>query len=154
MTHQQQLKLLLTENLPYLAKAAKQLNVSYERCQPIDISNGELSLDEQERFEALTARFARLADLIVQKTIRLIEQIELDGSGSLLDRINKAEKRGLIDNAEQFIEIRQLRNSIAHDYDETSLNQIFKSCLGYTPVLLDAVNHINAYVANHPEIMA
>ncbi len=153
ISKQQQLKLLLTENIQHLNKAAKQLAVSFERCQQLDISQDNLTLDEQERFEALTSRFARLADIIMQKTIRLIEQIELEGTGSLLDRINKAEKKGFIDSATQFIEIRQLRNSIAHEYDQDSLQQIFKNCLDYTPALLGAVDNINRYITAHPEIV-
>lgn len=95
MTQQQKLKWLLNENRQHLVKAAKQLSVSYQRCQQIDTSLGALSLDEQEKFEALTSRFARLSDLIIQKTIRLIGQIELEDAGSVLDRINKAEKKRL-----------------------------------------------------------
>jgi len=134
VSNQEKLKLLLHENMQHLRSASAQLAVSYQRCKVISLVDSELSLDEQEKFEALTSRFARLADLIIQKTIRLIEHIELENSGSLLDRINKAEKKGFIDSAEQFIEIRQLRNSIAHEYDPNSLLQIFKNCLDYTCV--------------------
>lgn len=156
MTAQQKLKLLLNENIKNLHKAAQQLAFSYQRCQSTISLTGEqsatqLSLEDQEKFEALTSRIARLADLIIQKTIRLIEQIELSESGSILDRINKAEKKGFIESAEQFIEIRQLRNSIAHEYDEDALNQIFITCLQYTPSLLTAVENIKGYIELHPQ---
>ena len=152
MSNQEKLKLLLIENMEHLNRAANQLSVSYERCYPILLIDDSLTIDDQEKFEALTSRFSRLADLIIQKSIRLIEHIELDNSGSLLDRINKAEKKGFIDSATQFIEIRQLRNSIAHEYDPNSIIEIFKTCLNYTPMLLDSVTKILLYIELHPEL--
>lgn len=153
MTNQQSKRVLqqalLKENSNHLLLASKQLQASFDRCNLITLAHENLGFDELERFEALTSRFARLADLILQKAIRLIELLELEGSGSILDRINKAEKRGLIANAEQFIEIRQLRNSIAHEYDENALIKIFEDCLEFAPVLLSTVENIAKYIENH-----
>ena len=104
---------------------------------------------ELERFEALTSRFARLADLILQKAIRLIEVLELEASGTILDRINKAEKRGLIESCEQFIQIRQLRNSIAHEYNIDAVLKIVEDCLVFTPVLLSSVGKITTYIEDN-----
>ncbi len=150
MTNQQNKRALqqalLKENSHHLLLASKQLQASFERCNLIELAPENLDFDELERFEALTSRFARLADLILQKAIRLIELLELEGSGSILDRINKAEKRGLIANSEQFIEIRQLRNSIAHEYDADALLKIFEDCLEFTPLLLSAVENIGKYI--------
>lgn len=138
--------MLLKENSNHLLLASKQLQASFVRCNLIALAHENLGFDELERFEALTSRFARLADLILQKAIRLIELIELEASGSILDRINRAEKRGLIANSEQFIEIRQLRNSIAHEYDADALLKIFEDCLEFTPVLLSTVENIASYI--------
>jgi len=57
------LKQLLSENIIHLGKAAEQLEVSYQRCNTLLISD-VVSIDDQEKLEALTSRFARLADLI------------------------------------------------------------------------------------------
>ena len=145
---------LLKENSNHLQLASKQLQASFDRCNLIELAPENLGFDELERFEALTSRFARLADLILQKAIRLIELLELEGSGSILDRINKAEKRGLIANSEQFIEIRQLRNSIAHEYDAEALLKIFEDCLEFTPVLLSTVENIGKYIESQDLLSA
>ncbi len=137
---------LLAENCTHLELASKQLQASFLRCNEIKLSQENLGFEELERFEALTSRFARLADLIIQKSIRLIELIELEGTGSILDRINKAEKKGLINNSQTYIAIRQLRNSIAHEYDSEALIKIFESCLTFTPELLASVQSINGYI--------
>ncbi len=146
MNDRQTLKLLMQENIQQLSKASDQLALSLTRCEHIDISSNRLTIDQQEKLEALTSRFARLTDLITQKTLRLIEQIELENIGSLLDRINKAEKKGLIKSAVEFIEIRQLRNSITHDYDIETLNKIFQSCIKYAPTLIASVQSIKNYI--------
>ncbi len=56
---------------------------------------------------------ARLSDLLIQKLFRPIDQPE-DESGTIRDRINRAEKKGLIAAVAKFIEIRELRNQIAY----------------------------------------
>lgn len=137
---------LLAENSIHLDLASKQLQASFTRCNEIKLLQESLGFEELERFEALTSRFARLADLILQKSIRLIELIELEGSGSILDRINKAEKKGLISDSQKYIEIRQLRNSIAHEYDAEALIKIFEDCLTFTPELLASVEKIGDYI--------
>jgi len=142
MTNHEKLKILMAENIKLLMKASEQLVISLERCKLIDLNKNPLTIEEQEKLEALTGRFARLSDLILQKSLRLIEQIQLEDMGSILDRIYKAEKKGLIDNAEEFIEIRQLRNSIAHDYDMDTLRNIFSSCIKYSPTLIATVKLI------------
>ena len=44
----------------------------------------------------MTSRFARLSDIIIQKIFRLIESLELEEPGTVRDRINQAEKWGII----------------------------------------------------------
>ena len=60
----------------------------------------------------LSARFARVSDILVQKIFRLIDILDLEDSGTVLDRINRAEKKDLVGSAREFIEIRELRNRV------------------------------------------
>ena len=80
--------------LENLAKAKDALQYSYEKCQRIKLQEG-LSYEELESFEALTSRFARLSDIVIQKVLRLLDFIDLEDTGTVRDRINRAEKRGL-----------------------------------------------------------
>jgi len=84
---------MLQEELSGLQQAAGHLAYSLERCRDL-IDQEDLPPEKLERLESLTSRFARLADLLIQRIFRLIDEIELTASGSLLDRIYRAEKRG------------------------------------------------------------
>jgi len=105
----QKLLTLLEQQLAILDNASSVLKFSQEKCTAIGIKE-EYTPDELDRFESLTSRFARLCDILLQKIFRLIDELDLETQGSLRDRIYRAEKKGLIENAEQFIECRMLRN--------------------------------------------
>ena len=57
---------LLQEELVGLQSAANHLGYSMERCQNL-IGQQEISLEELERLESLTSRYARLSDLLIQR---------------------------------------------------------------------------------------
>jgi hypothetical protein len=69
------------------------------------------------------------------------------------DRINRAEKKGLIGSAEEFVQIRMLRNEIAHEYKAETILEMFERVLALTPALLQAVENIKHYVGDHFEIL-
>ena len=97
----------------------------------------------------MTSRFARLSDLLIQKIFRLIEQIDLEPGGTVRDRINKAEKKGLINSADDFVKIRILRNNIAHEYLPEEIRALFEKVLKYTPDILDSVKRVNDHCKNY-----
>ena len=135
---------VLKEQLISLEKAKDILEYSYNRCNKIEIKEGS-TYEEMDKFESLTSRFARLSDIFIQKILRIIEIIDLEPQETVRDRINKAEKKGLIESAEKFKEIRILRNSIAHEYIMEALLDIFKNVLEYTPILFDSVDRVKQY---------
>lgn len=135
---------ILKKECASMEKSADILDISYKKCKMIGIQNN-YSLQDLEAFEALTARFARLSDLLLQKIFRLIDTIELVQDGTLLDRIHRAEKRNLISSAKQFTELRHLRNSIAHEYEPDEYMRIFKDVLAATGQLLDATEKTSHY---------
>jgi len=135
---------LLQEQLALLDKSAAVLHYSFQRCIEIQNQTSFSDLD-LERFESLTGRFARLSDLLIQKIFRIIDRIDLEDEGTVRDRINRAKKKGLIASAEQFILIRELRNSIAHEYDPVAIEQIFLHVLAFCPLLFDAVKRIKKH---------
>lgn len=135
---------LLRDELAALDKAAEYLQFSYQRCVEL-AGKAELTSVELERFESLTGRFARLSDLLIQKVFRLIDQFDLEDMGTVRDRINRAEKKRLIESADEFIRIRELRNAIAHEYSADAMNEIFTLVQRYSPALLDAVARTRTY---------
>ncbi len=142
-------KALYKQELGLLNNSAQVLQRSYDICKEIGVKE-EYNFDEHDRFEALTARFARTSDILIQKILRLIDIIELENVGSIIDRLLRAEKRELIASAEEFKNIRRLRNNIAHEYTQLDLERMFQQVLELCPVLLDATQRINKYKV--PEI--
>lgn len=135
---------LLQKQLQQMHKAANGLGWSLQRCQSLSIS--QLSAEDEEKFETLTARFARVSDILIQKIFRLVDELDLESPGTVRDRINRAEKKGLIDSAREFVVIRELRNAIAHEYEEEALTRIHAEVLRYTPALLATPDKIEQYL--------
>lgn len=138
--------LLLQQQLESMKHMEELLEWSLARCQSVSIEKESMpELEDLEKFESLTARFARFNDILLQKIFRLIDVIDLEYGGTVRDRINRAEKKGLINNAIEFIEIRELRNSIAHEYQPEALGLIFPKVLKFAPVLLDVAERVRGY---------
>jgi len=137
---------LLQEELTGLQLAAVHLEYSMKRCLNL-IGQEELPPEQLERLESLTSRFARLADLLIQRIFRLIDEIELMGGGTILDRIYRAEKRGWSD-ASEMIKIRELRNLIAHEYGNEKMPEIYAAVVTMSPALLAAVSKVIAYASD------
>jgi len=138
------LKELLEKEINDQRQARDSLLYSYDRCRWITTKPG-FDNETMERFEALTARFARLSDIMIQKVFRTLDAIDLEDRGTVRDRINRAEKRGIIESADEFIEIRMVRNEIAHEYKSETILEIFERVLALAPSLMKAVESIEIY---------
>ena len=139
-----QLKLLLEKELNILSDATDMLLYSFNKCSKIGIKPA-YEPEQLESFESLTSRFARLSDILIQKIFRLIDELDLETQGTVRDRINRAEKKELIASCDQFVEIRMIRNDIAHEYLPEAIREIFGKVLQLTPALLDGVERTRTY---------
>jgi uncharacterized protein YutE (UPF0331/DUF86 family) len=72
--------------------------------------------EHSEMLDAFVARFSRLQDTVGDKLLPAILKLNLESVGSQLDNLFRAEKLGWIDSADQWIELRGLRNSLVHEY--------------------------------------
>lgn len=135
---------LLKQDIFALETAVESLNYSYKKCLKTGIKKNYTHA-ELEHFEAFTSRFSRVSDILIQKIFRLIDKIELEDEGTVRDRINRAEKKGLILKAETFVEIRILRNDMLHEYQGENLRAIYKKALEFTPLLMRAISMIKDY---------
>lgn len=88
------------------------LQESVDSCRPI---TRNLSAHDKVLIEALCSRFARSCDILIQKLLGLIDSLEFEERGSPLDRMRRAEKRGLVDSETDLKKIRLLRNRIVHE---------------------------------------
>jgi uncharacterized protein YutE (UPF0331/DUF86 family) len=136
--------LLLEEELSDLESAATHLRYSIDRTHDL-LKQRHWQPEELERLESLASRFARLADLLIQRIMRLVDDLELVPGGTLLDRIHRAEKRGWVDDAGTLVRIRELRNLIAHEYAADKIAEIYATVAELAPVLLVVIPRVIAY---------
>ncbi|WP_027190341.1 hypothetical protein [Fundidesulfovibrio putealis] len=126
----------LRDSLAQLRPSLVHLQDSYEFCRDLC---GRVSLTRSELVEAdaLTSRFARTSDILVKQVFRALDEVELEDSGSIIDRLNRAHKRGLFDDEAMGRTIRQLRNEIAHEYRIVDYPKFLDEIIAFTPPLLD-----------------
>ncbi len=108
-----------------------------------------LSDEEVEAIDQYLFRFAKLQDSIGNKLFRLIvsEYVDDIEKTTFLDILNKLEKIGILDSVTIWKNMRDIRNSISHQYDDDSkemaeaLNNIF----AYKDELLKIFDKISDY---------
>ena len=71
--------------------------------------------------EAFTSRFCRLQDTLGDKLLPALLNALGESASALLINLNKAEKYGWLDSAEEWISLRQLRNKMIHEYIEEAV---------------------------------
>ncbi len=147
---QNQYRQLLLETVDELNKAADWLKHSFDICRHFDIA-AKLSVEQYDDLEALSSRFARVSDMLVQKAFRAIDRITFEEGGTLIDAINRAEKRGLVDSLETVRKIREIRNEIAHEYSVEDLVHLLRKIIDETPTLLSIVESIKNYAAKYEQ---
>jgi len=83
-----------------------------------ELTLGRLSPIELALFDQLIYRFSKLQDSMGARLFKqMLEALEEDISGlPFLDILYKLEKLNLIDNAKDWISLRQTRNTISHEY--------------------------------------
>ena len=98
----------------YLAQTDRRL---FARALAVeDIESLALDADLAERVDAFVARFGRLQDTLAGALLpRLLESL-LEPQGSVLDNLNRAERRGWIRSSADWAELRMLRKRMVHEY--------------------------------------
>lgn len=139
----------LTEIIEQLQDAAEHLKISLDRCSVCGVqATGEDALIE---FEALTSRFARVTDMLIHKVYRAIDTVEFVEGGTLIDVMNRADKRNLIDSVLEMRTLKDLRNDIAHEYIAERLQLLHEEVLQRAPKLLQLVTRAVAYCQRFPK---
>lgn len=139
---------LLKENLSAMDSAVSWLERSNGICKQIGIK-ADYTDEEYDAFETLSSRYARAIDLIIRKVLRTIDLAEFEQPGTLIDTVNRAERRGLIDNVDTLRTMTDLRNEIAHDYIKAELVETFENILHLTPQVMVLAKRIKDYVKQH-----
>ncbi|HEV8080310.1 MAG TPA: hypothetical protein VGP43_06335 [Chitinophagaceae bacterium] len=125
-------------------EAMNHLTISADRCKNF-FDKGGYSEEELIELEALTGRFARMSDILTQKIFKTLDRLDGIAAGTVRDRILQAEKNNIITDAKTFLEIRDKRNTIAHEYELNSLKEMFVFVFQHTPFLNDALKRAKQY---------
>lgn len=136
---------LLAAALAELASARRHLDYSFQQVAALPGNLEGVDEHHLESIEAFSSRFARTVDLLVNKVLRSLDRAELLSQGTLLDVVNRAEKRGLIARAADLREMKDVRNIISHDYAGTKMAEIFVYCREQKPVLDALCASVTAY---------
>ena len=80
------------------------------------LQQSELSFEELESIDSLTSKFSRASDTYLQKVLRSIWMLLREDTVPLIDLLNRAEKLMIIVSAEELLQMRDIRNQIAHEY--------------------------------------
>jgi uncharacterized protein YutE (UPF0331/DUF86 family) len=115
-------------------------------CLPVGTKDS-LSADEFDAFENLVGRYARAVDVLLHKVFRSIDAVELEEAGTLIDAVNRAEKRGLVSNAKRVRELKDLRNDIVHEYETDDLRALFLQTLEAVPEVFAIAEKTERYCA-------
>lgn len=127
---------LLSEYRLQILKWIEHLLYSMGKVQSLSSDPSKLSTQELESWEGFVARFARVSDIFLSKYLRAyVLKGDPAFRGSLRDFVNQAEKLGLVEDAEQWMTIRELRNMAAHEYSEKELAKDFEKMKQLAPFL-------------------
>ena len=106
-------------------------------------------IEDSERTDAFTARFGRLQDTLGDKLLPELLNCLGERLGPVIDNLDRAEKLGLLESADQWLALRKLRNRMVHEYvrDMQALANALNEAHAAVPSLLACANRMAAYVA-------
>ncbi len=124
------------------------VEISFKECLEIGIKD-KYSIEEFGKFETLCSRYSRGIDFLIRKIFRTIDEYEFENQGTLIDVVNNAHKRSLFEDIEKFRLMKDVRNTVVHEYIEDELTEIFEEVLQYSNDLIiiikNTLNYIDKY---------
>ncbi len=152
LVYKQKVKDNLSESYKHLKRlndAFSQLELSYKI--PLDVSSYAKILSSMESLaysDQIIYRFSKLQDCMGAKLFKAILLSQGENINKpFLDILNLLEKMDIID-VDEWFEIRDLRNEIAHDYEDNEnisiniLNTIYK-IKDELKIVLDNIDHLS-----------
>lgn len=97
-----------------------------------------------ERLEAYISRFGRMQDTIADKLLPRWLMALAETPGSQIETLNRAERLGVLENVEHWLEARKLRNRLVHEYmeDEEDFAKDLMLAKKYSFLLVDCFNRV------------
>jgi len=135
----------LKQDAVLLEKQLAWLKLSCKACKVITIKEN-YTIDEFGQFEILCSRYSRDIDFLIRKIFRTIDEYEFENQGTLVDVVNNAHKRGLFPDIEELRMMKDVRNTIVHEYIEDALVDVFDEVLLYSERLIVIIENTLRYI--------
>jgi hypothetical protein len=145
MINKEKLILNIKADLFNLNEAITGLNKSFEKCLDL-IDKQEKTFENYESIDSIIIKFARISDIYTQKILTSLMILSIEKPEGFIDKVNICEKLGIIESATDLGHIRDLRNSVTHDYEGDVVNRIFLDTMKYTPILLSNIDTTKQYL--------
>lgn len=129
---------LLQSEWELLQAAVSTLQLSIIKCQSIGVKKS-YTFEELESFDSLTSKFNRTSDIFTQKVLRSVWMLLHESFVPFIDMMNKSEKMLILRSADKMIEIRDLRNQIAHEYIPESIRDLVPEVIELTSQLIENI---------------
>ncbi len=154
------LKQILNQQIQLAEKHKLRLENAYAKMSefmPLTAeSYAELNEEQIVYIDQYLYRFANLQDTIGNKLFRLVLESlgEVTTNKSFIDIFNRLEQLGIIENYDLWIELREIRNEIAHEYEDNpeinsaKLNLIFTHKANLVKYLDRITKEINRVISN------
>ena len=118
--------------------------------QPFDAERArslDQDLDLGERVEAFVSRFSRLQDTLGDKLLPTWLAAHGERTGTFIDNLDRAERLGLIEDAQAWIDMRRQRNQMVHEYvdDPALLASALEAGHAFVPILAATAHRLMAY---------
>lgn len=135
----------LKQDYLLLKKQLSWLQLSADECRMIQIKE-TYTIEEFGKFEILCSRYSRGIDFLIRKIFRTIDEFEFENQGTLVDVVNNAHKRGLFEDIEELRIMKDVRNTIVHEYIEDDLAEVFDEVLIYSQKLIGIIQNTLDYI--------
>ena len=96
--------------------------------------------------ETLCSCYSQGIDFLIKKIFRILDEFEFENQGTLVNIVNNAHKRGLFADIDLLRTMKDVRNTIAHEYIEDDLVEIFDKVLQYTKELIIIIKNTLNYI--------
>lgn len=130
-------------------------HLQYSSQQVFDSGNFDSqikTIDQDPEFaqavEAFSSRFCRLQDTLGDKLLPACLDALQEPTRAAIDNLDKAEKLGFLLSVDDWIQIRQLRNKMVHEYIESIniLSEALKIAHDYETQLISFSNNMLGYL--------
>ena len=150
---------LITQLIKVTEKDARYLTRTANRLNELNINLSWVeSLDNNdlhsEMLDAFVSRYGRLQDTLGDKLLPAMLRGSLEKTGSQLDNLLRAEKLGWIESTQIWIEMRELRNRLVHEYIESPSNLLsaLQQALKCVTILIETQDRMANYVKTIEQI--